>query len=154
MHDVASPDSRLVATRRDVLRSPNTRRSLIGQGVSYTGTIAQGFAQVLLVLRISDSKSVVPLVIALQTLPLLVLGSWGGTIADRLDNRTVLIGTSLASGALAFGLGLLVNAERESRPQASCSRSCSARSECSSGLLPKRSCRNSSRRKMSVRSCR
>ena len=109
---VASPVSRPSAKRREVLRSPNTRRYLIGQAVSYTGTFAQGFAQVLLVLRISDSKSVVPLIIALQTLPLLLLGTWGGTIADRLDNRTVLIATALASAALALGLGLLVNTER------------------------------------------
>ena len=112
MQGVASPASWPIATRREVLRSPNTRRYLIGQAVSYTGTFAQGFAQVLLVLRVSDSKSLVPLIIALQTLPLLLLGSWGGTLADRLDNRTVLIATSLASAALALGLGVLVSTAR------------------------------------------
>ena len=103
--------------RMAVLRaSPNVRRYLIGQAVSYTGTFAQGFAQVLLVLRLSDNKTAVPLIIALQTVPLLLFGTWGGSIADRLDNRTVILTTSVVSAAIAGGLGLVVTTGHVSVP--------------------------------------
>lgn len=97
-------------SRIDVLRdSPNVRRYLIGGAVSFVGSFGQGFAQVLLVLRLSDNKTAVPLIIALQTVPLLVLGTWGGTIADRFDNRTVLLVTSVVSAAVAGVLGVFVS---------------------------------------------
>ena len=108
--DTQGPTTRQTRSRLDVLRdSPNVRRYLIGGAVSFVGSFGQGFAQVLLVLRLSNNKTAVPLIIALQTVPLLLLGSWGGTIADRVDNRTVLLITSVVSAAIACVLGVFVS---------------------------------------------
>ena len=41
-------------------------------------------------------------------LPLLLLGPFGGLIADRLDKRKVLYATQSSAGLLALALGLLV----------------------------------------------
>ena len=45
---------------------------------------------------------------ALQFLPMLLFGAWGGVIADRFDKRKLLYLTSIVAGVLAFGLGLIV----------------------------------------------
>ena len=47
------------------------------------------------------------IVTALQFLPMLLLGSWGGLIVDRVDKRRLLYVTQAASGVLALALGLL-----------------------------------------------
>jgi MFS family permease len=94
------------------MRRPNVRRYLIGQTISFIGSFAQGFAQVLLVLDISNDKLAVPLVLALQTLPLLLLGSFAGSVADRVDNRRLLLGTTVASAFLAALLGVVVAFDR------------------------------------------
>lgn len=39
---------------------------------------------------------------------MLVLGAPAGVLADRVDNRRLLIGTSVASGTLALAIGLVV----------------------------------------------
>lgn len=101
-------------TRAEALRRPNVRRYLIGQATSFIGSFAQGFAQVLLVLDLTDDKRAVPLVIALQTLPLLLFGSWAGGLADRLDNRKVLLATSASAALLAVVLGVVASVGRAS----------------------------------------
>jgi MFS family permease len=62
----------------------------------------------LLVLKITGSGTQLGLVVAAQFLPLLVLGAYGGVIADRFNKRHVLYGTQTAQGLLALILGLLV----------------------------------------------
>src|SRR5439155_11951739 len=47
-------------------------------------------------------------VTALQFLPMLLGGAYGGVIADRVDKRRLLIGTQSTAGLFAFVLGLLV----------------------------------------------
>ncbi len=46
--------------------------------------------------------------VTLQTLPLLVFGVWAGGIADRVDNRKLLIVTAVLGMGQALGLGVLV----------------------------------------------
>jgi MFS family permease len=62
----------------------------------------------LLVLKLTGSGTQLGLVVAAQFLPLLVLGAYGGVIADRFNKRHVLYGTQTAQGILALVLGLLV----------------------------------------------
>jgi len=65
-----------------------------GQLVSIAGTWAQTVAQGWLVLQLSHDNTVaLGLVTALQTGPTLVLGAWGGLLADRLDKRRLIIAT-------------------------------------------------------------
>jgi MFS family permease len=73
-----------------------------------TGTWMQIIAQGWLVLQLTGSATALGAVTALQTLPTLLLGPYGGVIADRVDKRRLLIGTKTAMGFCALALGLLV----------------------------------------------
>jgi MFS family permease len=63
-----------------------------------------------LVLDITIRSDSLGLAMALQFLPMLVLGAPAGVLANRIDNRRLLVATSLASGCLAFAFGSLVGA--------------------------------------------
>ena len=97
-----------VAFRRTFhsLRARNFRLYLFGQVVSVTGTWMQSVASVWLVLKMTGSGIDLGIVTALQFAPMLVLGAWGGVIADRYDKRIVLIGTQAAFAVLALALGV------------------------------------------------
>ena len=89
------------------LENRNFRLYTIGQLVSVTGTAMQQVAQSWLVLELTDSGVALGITVALQFLPMLLFGVWGGLLADRLDKRQVLVLTQVAQGALAvilFGL--------------------------------------------------
>jgi MFS family permease len=64
-------------------------------------------AQAWLVLSITHSSTALGVVIALQTLPVLLLGPYGGVIADRVDKRKMMIALQSAMGVQALVLGLL-----------------------------------------------
>ena len=98
------------ATRRTFasLMVRNYRLYFTGQAISQSGTWMQTIGQAWLVLRLTGSGTALGLVTALQFLPMLLLGPWGGLIADRLPKRRVLYATQTASGLLAAGLGVLV----------------------------------------------
>ena len=85
----------------------NYRLYFFGQVVSVTGTWMQSVAQVWLVLKLTGSPLALGITTGLQFLPILVLGPWGGVVADRFDKRKVLIGTQAADAVLALVLGLL-----------------------------------------------
>jgi MFS family permease len=89
------------------LRVRNFRLYFFGQVVSLTGTWMQSVAQAWLVLKLTGSGFAVGLVTGLQFLPILLLGSWGGLIADRMDKRRVLMVTQSIAALLALLLGLL-----------------------------------------------
>ncbi|MHB8671537.1 MAG: MFS transporter, partial [Acidimicrobiales bacterium] len=91
------------------LQVRNYRLFFFGQMVSLTGTWMQVVAQSWLVLELSrHSPIALSLTVALQFLPMLVFGVWGGVIADRLDKRRTLVWTQSAAGLLALVLWLLV----------------------------------------------
>ncbi|GAB3181384.1 MFS transporter [Streptomyces incanus] len=89
------------------LRVPNFRLYFAGQSVSLVGTWMQAVAQSWLVLQLTGSGTVLGLVVAAQFLPVLLLGPYGGLIADRADKRHLLMATQTALAALALLLGLL-----------------------------------------------
>ena len=90
------------------LRVPNFRDYFIGQILSTVGTGMQMLAQTWLVLDLTGSATKLGFTITLLTLPLLILGPWAGAIADRVDNRKVLVVTSTAAALVAGSLGVLV----------------------------------------------
>jgi MFS family permease len=90
------------------LKTFNLRTYLIGSSLSYIGTFTQSFAQWWLVLTISGNRSALPITIGLQAVPLLLLGTWGGTVVDRFDNRRLLVATTVLNAVAAAGLGLVV----------------------------------------------
>lgn len=91
---------------------PNFRVYFIGQSISLIGSFVQIVAQSWLVLKMTNSGTTLGVIVALQFLPLLVLGSWGGVLADRFDNQRLLLATSFVSLCCAAGLGTMVVAHR------------------------------------------
>jgi len=89
------------------LSVPNYRRYFFGQATSLIGTWMQMTAQSWLVFSITHSSTWLGVIVALQTLPVLVLGPYGGVIADRVDKRRVMIALQTAMGVQALILGLL-----------------------------------------------
>ncbi|GAB2469991.1 MFS transporter [Jatrophihabitans fulvus] len=89
------------------LRIRNYRLYAGGQLVSLTGTWMQRVAQDWLVLELTNSGTALGVVTALQFGPQLLLGLWGGVLADRYDKRRMLLGTQTALAMVALLLGLL-----------------------------------------------
>ena len=87
----------------------NYRLFASGQLVSLTGTWMQNVAQDWLVLDLTHrSGTALGVTTALQFLPMLLFGLWGGVFADRHDKRRVMIATQATQGVLALSLGTLV----------------------------------------------
>jgi MFS family permease len=89
------------------LRVRNYRLYASGQLVSLTGTWMQRVAQDWLVLTLTNSGTALGIVTALQFGPSLVLGLWGGVLADRGDKRKLLLATQTALALVALALGVL-----------------------------------------------
>ena len=90
------------------LRVRNYRLYFIGQAISLCGTWMQTIGQAWLVLQITKSGTQLGLVVAVQFIPVLFLGPWGGLIADRFSKRKILYFTQSISALLALTLGILV----------------------------------------------
>ncbi|MDN4480638.1 MFS transporter [Demequina muriae] len=92
------------------LKYVNYRLWFAGALVSNVGTWMQRVAQDWLVLTVltNDSGVAVGVVTALQFLPFLILGPWAGVLADRMNQRALLIATQGAAAMLGLGLGALV----------------------------------------------
>src|SRR6202034_559227 len=89
------------------LSVPNYRRYFTGQTISLIGTWMQTTAQAWLVLTLTNSSTDLGLVIALQTLPVLLLGPYGGGIAGPVDKRKLMVVLQSMMGVQALVLGLL-----------------------------------------------
>jgi MFS family permease len=89
------------------LRVRNYRLFFFGQLVSMCGTWMQSVAQAWLVLKLTGSGVAVGTVIALQFLPILLFGVWGGVVADRVDKRRALVFTQVSMAVVAAVLAAL-----------------------------------------------
>jgi len=89
------------------LRVRNYRLYAGGQLVSLTGTWMQRVAQDWLVLELTNSGTALGIVTALQFLPSLLFGLWGGLLADRYDKRKLLLATQTGLALVALILGVL-----------------------------------------------
>ena len=92
------------------LREGNYRIFFTGHAISVVGTWMQRVAQDWLVLSLTNSPVALGWTLAFQFLPVLAFGLWGGTIADRIDKRKLVIGTQVAQAGLALTLGTLAGA--------------------------------------------
>jgi MFS family permease len=86
------------------LEVPNYRRYFAGQLISLSGTWMQTVAAIWLVLTLTGSGVAVGLTTALQFLPMLLIGAWGGVLADRIPKRRLLITTQALMAVPALGL--------------------------------------------------
>jgi MFS family permease len=89
------------------LRIRNYRLFFLGQAVSNTGTWMQRIAQDWLVLSLTGSATAVGVTTALQFLPMLLLGLYGGVLVDRLPKRPTLLVTQAAMALTGIALALL-----------------------------------------------
>jgi MFS family permease len=89
------------------LRVRNYRLFFLGMLVSSAGTWMQSVAQAWLVLKLTGSGVALGVVTALQFLPILLFGVWGGVIADRVDKRRALVVTQVTMGVAAGALALV-----------------------------------------------
>ena len=89
------------------LAVPNYRLYFYGQATSLAGTWMQMTAQAWLVLTLTHSSTALGFIIALQTLPVLLLGPYGGVIADRVNKRRMMLALQSAMGLQALTLGVL-----------------------------------------------
>jgi len=86
------------------LEVPNYRRYFVGQVISLSGNWMQNVTALWLVLSLTNSGFAVGLTTALQFLPMLLFGAWGGLLADRFPKRRLLIVTQALMAIPALGL--------------------------------------------------
>ena len=100
------------AVRRsfDSLTVPNYRRYFGGQIISLSGNWMQMVAEIWLILSLTGSGVMVGMTTALQFLPILLFGAWGGLLADRFDKRRLLIVTQAVMALPALALFAIVAA--------------------------------------------
>ena len=91
-----------------VFRYRNYRLWFTGQVVSLVGTWMQQVAQGWLVLQLTNDPFLLGVVVAAQFLPVLVLGLFGGIVADVLPKRRTMMATQTTQMLLAFILFGLV----------------------------------------------
>jgi MFS family permease len=92
---------------RGAFRHRNFRLFWFGQLISLVGTWMQTLAQAWLILLLTHDPLWLGFVAAVQFLPVLILGLFGGVIADILPKRTTIVATQVASMLLAFALAAL-----------------------------------------------
>ncbi len=89
------------------LRVRNFRIYVSAHAVASTGTWMQNIALEWLVLELSGSPAAVGITMACQFLPMLLIGLYGGMIADRYPKRVVLMVTQSVNGILSAVLAVL-----------------------------------------------
>jgi MFS family permease len=99
----AAPSRWRINTFRS-LRHRNYRLYFIGQVISMTGTWMQNAALSLLAYDLTHLAAWPARITAAQLVPLVVLGLWGGELADRKPKRTIII--LAQSGMLLIALVL------------------------------------------------
>jgi MFS family permease len=89
------------------LRHRNYRLFFTGQAISLAGSWMQSVAQAWLVLTLTNDPFFLGVVAAAQWTPVLILGLFGGLIADALPKRPTLIALEAVMATLAVVLGIL-----------------------------------------------
>lgn len=94
----------------------NFRLYFIGQFISQAGTWMQMVALTWVVFTLTDSGVALGLVTAAQFLPVLLLGAWGGVLADRVERRKFMLGAQIAFTVVAGIIAALMVLDRLTVP--------------------------------------
>jgi MFS family permease len=89
------------------LSVPNYRRYFSGQVISITGNWMQTVAEMWLMVQLTGNGVSVGLTAALQFLPIMLFGAWGGLLADRMPKRRLLTITQTLMAIPALTMWLL-----------------------------------------------
>ena len=95
-----------------LLQAGPFRRYIIGSLISDSGTWMQMMAQGWVMSTLTNRAILLGLISFAAGLPTILLTPFGGSAADRLDKRIILIATQIAQIAFALGLGWLVLTNR------------------------------------------
>ena len=90
------------------LRHRNFRLFFWGQLISLIGTWMDKTAEGWLIYRLTGSKVLLGVIAAAGTAPMIFFSFWGGSIADRLPKRSILVVTQTCAMLLAFTEACLV----------------------------------------------
>ena len=85
-------------------RHRNYRLFFVGQVVSVSGTWMQNVALAWLVIQLSHSPLAVGVLAFCRFVPFTVFGLFAGTVADKIDNRKLVMATQATSMALSVAL--------------------------------------------------
>ena len=94
------------------LRHRNFQLFFGGQLISLTGTWMQSVAQSWLVYRLTGSATLLGVVVFCSQIPVFLLASVGGAVADRRNRHRILVATQTAAMILAFLLAALTLTHR------------------------------------------
>jgi len=89
------------------LTSRNYRIYISGQSLANIGAWMQSIAQDWLIFDLTHSSTAVGVTMALQFLPMLMLGLHAGIVADRLPKRRILLTTQTLNAAAAGTLAII-----------------------------------------------
>lgn len=89
------------------LTERNARLFFAGLLVSNVGTWIQLTAMSLLVYRLTGRATDLGITVALQFIPMLVLGAWAGAVADRHNKRRLTLYSQIALAVQALSLGIM-----------------------------------------------
>jgi MFS family permease len=96
------------------LRVPNFRRYWFAQSVNMAGSTMAPVALAFAVLHVSDSARALGLVLAANTIPMVLLLLFGGVLADRLPRMLLVRGGNLVMGLTqAFAAWLVISGQAE-----------------------------------------
>jgi MFS family permease len=95
-------------TFKSLRRHRNYRLFFLGQVVSVVGTWMQNIALAWLVVELTSSPIAVGALALFRFLPFMLFGLMAGVLADRIDNRRLVITTQASQMALSGVLALLV----------------------------------------------
>ncbi|HEX4925372.1 MAG TPA: MFS transporter [Bdellovibrionales bacterium] len=103
------PLSALLKARFGPFRHPRFRIFYSAQSLSLIGNWMQEIARSWIILSLTGKASAMGILLAAQAVPGLLFGTFGGSIADQRDVRSILIVTQVALATLAFSLGIVVS---------------------------------------------
>jgi len=84
-----------------------------GQAVSALGSRAFTFSMMLWLMEVSDSGTLMGLIMVASSLPAILLGPIGGTFADRFSRRRILIVTDTINGIAVISAAAVIFFHRE-----------------------------------------
>ena len=87
--------------------SPAYRRLLLGQAVSFLGSMVAAVAFPYQIWQLTHSSAMVGLVGLAELVPLVVLALVGGALADAVDRRRLLLAAEVGLAGCALALTLL-----------------------------------------------